>query len=215
MNIQDMQDSYRRQLRRLYEATKYLQNPNALALIINKRIAKNDDGALIRNIIQTRFATGGTSGGFSWRPLADATQDERKRLGYAPAGPILIRSGFLVRGATEGKITWDADQIVLTFQDGPAPNYKGKGKATRKKINRAAAHAIDQARATGMDGGSGGTSNRLSDYAGQLNADRPFYGAPNAAELAPIFEYRDRLIAAAMTAIVNGQNMYQALETTD
>ena len=209
----DAQQEYNRQLRRLYRATKYLQSPEQLALIINKRLAKIEDGALIRNIVQTRFETAGTSGGFTWPQLAESTQDERKDLGYGPAAPILIRSGLLITAATSGDLSVNSDQITLTFKDGPAPHYIGRGRHKKLKINREAAAAIDQARATGATPPDV-SSNRLSDYADALNAARPFYNKPTEGELAPLFEARNRIIAAAMSAIANGESLYDAIETT-
>jgi hypothetical protein len=218
MTPQEMQELYKRQLWRLYHATKYLNDPSQLALIINRRLCKIDNGGLVRGIIQTRFLTGGVSGGFPWPNLADKTVEQRARQGYGPSGPILKRSGFLKDAAVLGTLNANAEQIVLTFKDGPAPQYvskreaivrvlSGKSSAKRKKVNRVA--IVNNAR------GAHEATGRLSDYAGDLNRSRPFYGAPQPNELAPLFEARNRIIAAAVSAIANGRSMFAAIESTE
>lgn len=49
----------------------------------------------IRDAHRAVFASEGSSGRGRWSSLAPRTQEERRRLGYGPTGPILVRTGAL------------------------------------------------------------------------------------------------------------------------
>lgn len=53
------------------------------------------------------------AGRMKWAPLAPRTQKNREKLGFPPAKPILIREGDVFRAATNPKITWEGDGIVV------------------------------------------------------------------------------------------------------
>jgi hypothetical protein len=203
---------YSKMIRLLWRAQQLLKNPQALALLINRRLAKIDNGALIRAIVETRFLTAGASGGQNWPALATSTQKQRAAQGFGAAGPILERSQMLRMGAINGKLSWDADTITLEFKDGGAPRYIGNGRARKKKVLRGAAEAMDMARMAGLS--ATGNSNRLSDYAGALNEKRPFYGEPTDNELREVYAARDRILAAIIDAIVNGRDIDSTINAT-
>lgn len=58
--------------------------------------------AEFRRIVGMAFSTEGGSTGLTWPALAKSTQQERRRLGYGPAHPILQRTGVLRRALVEG-----------------------------------------------------------------------------------------------------------------
>lgn len=56
-----------------------------------------------QGIVAKAFATEGSSTGAPWQPLARSTQQQRKRMGFPPAHPILHRTGALERALTLGE----------------------------------------------------------------------------------------------------------------
>jgi Phage virion morphogenesis family len=56
-----------------------------------------------RAIVGRAFATEGASTGAPWKPLAAATQEDRRRQGYPAAHPILQRTARLQRALTTGE----------------------------------------------------------------------------------------------------------------
>lgn len=185
-------------LRRLNSFTRMLSNPAILAERINTTLAKEGH---LDQLLAKRFATAGASQGENWRPLAPATVKQRARLGFGGSSPILVRSGMLQRAAVEGRTKVTADRIVKEFKDGPAPRYVGEGKARKRRLKRAAV------RASKFLGVRIGSTGRLSDYAGALNAVRPFYGPPTNEELAPLLRRRDELIAEAVRRMTQGESL--------
>lgn len=55
---------------------------------------------VLRDIARQEFASEGAQGGEPWQGLAPRTQNERRRLGYGPAHPILQRTQRLARSLT-------------------------------------------------------------------------------------------------------------------
>ena len=199
------------QLRRLYWATKYGTRSGAklIAKKINNELAKQ---GYLKAIELERFATQGASSGQKWSPLKKATVCQRRRQGYGPV-PVLVRSGTLLKAATTGKEVADEHGIVLQFKDRAAPKYSGKAGAGRRKKNAAvyqrkkAAAKAKRWKAWKSLGGSG----MVSDYAFALNKKRRFLGTPTQAELKPLLEHRDRIIAAVLIAIVTGKRVSEAI----
>ncbi|MBE7465473.1 MAG: hypothetical protein HS116_18505 [Planctomycetes bacterium] len=189
------------QLRRLYHAQRVLRDPASLSLKINQQLVRE---GWLQALIAQRFASEGKSAGEPWRPLARSTVAGRRRLGFAP-DPILTRSGFLQAGAVGGKETADAKGITKVFKDGPAPRYIGGGQS-RKRRGLASA-----AKANTFFGFSVARSNRLSDYAFALNAQRPFYGRPTPDELLPMLRRRQELIHQVLNAVRTGGTVGQVL----
>ena len=195
-NLNTVHARNREQLWRLNARQRSAANPDRLAQRINRRLANE---GYVGEIIAKRFVTGGGSSGAPWSPLKSATIQQRARLGFGSA-PILVRSGRLQRGATQGRVSATADEIRLEFKDGAAPRYICGGRSRAKKVNVAARAA---AKFFGVAFGSGA----LSDYAGALNRKRPFYGPPTAQELAPLLHRRDALIAQVQQAIAQGGSL--------
>ena len=72
--------------------------------------------AAFKQITGKAFATEGASTGQAWRPLAPATQADRRRGGFPPAHPILQRTGDLRRAV----MLESGDNVVVD-----APRYLG------------------------------------------------------------------------------------------
>ena len=161
-----------------------MTGPERMAQRINQRIATT---GIVESIIKDRFTTQGASGGGAWSPLKQATIMQRKRLGFS-AGPILIRSGRLFGGATEGKVAVTANTIIKSYKDGPAPRYKGKGRSTKSRAGK------------------------LLDYVASLNIFRSFFHNPMGGELSTLLKMRDALIAKVVKAILEGKSVSGALE---
>lgn len=51
--------------------------------------------AVFSDVLQEQFASEGAESGDRWPELAKSTQEERERLGYGAAHPILVRTGEL------------------------------------------------------------------------------------------------------------------------
>ena len=194
-------DFYLRQMRRLNQAIIYLKSPEKLAQKINATLAA--DG-LVQEIVRNRFKSEGQSAGEPWKPLAESTAKQRARKGFSGSSPILFRSGLLATGATEGKVAVTPETITLTFKDGSAPRYIGGGKA-KKASKPKASKRFGAGRAKIPIAGARVTAARLSDYAGALNAARPFYSKPTAQELAPLIKKRTEYITDAISRIANGK----------
>jgi hypothetical protein len=198
-------DAYKRQMWALYQrqgrpdrqGRARTDDAASIALKINRALAR---GGYLGAIVAERFATGGATSGTVWASLKASTIKQRARQGYGPA-PVLVRSGSLMRAASGGKETATSDGITLDFKDGPAPAYKGKGKAGKQQINNNARIANSMAKAFV------GKSGALSDYAGALNKRRPFYAAPTEQELRPLLQARDAMIDAVVASIRDGHGV--------
>jgi len=57
--------------------------------------ALDDAGDIAQKYFGRQFATEGSEFGTKWQDLAPSTQKDRKRKGYKPAHPILVRRGWL------------------------------------------------------------------------------------------------------------------------
>jgi hypothetical protein len=82
--------------------------------------------------------------GDGWKPLAPATRQERQRLGFAPAHPILRRLGFLYRGLIQGQpgnvFQPNANGIDVGYGGNFVhPGYVGR-KGTARLVTIAKAH---------------------------------------------------------------------------
>lgn len=138
-------------------------------LRVNTQI-KNE--GFVSALVRQRFDTEGSSRGIGWRRLKPGTILQRRRLGFG-AGPILQRSGILKNAAVGGKVTATAAGISIAMQDRAAPVYTGGGKFKR---------------------GRGAKAKRLSEYAGALNAVRPFYPPFTKKEMAPLMKRKKELL---------------------
>lgn len=57
--------------------------------------ARSQAHGIARNIFGQNFTSEGRRLGKKWQPLATRTREDRRRLGYGEAGPILVRKGSL------------------------------------------------------------------------------------------------------------------------
>ena len=57
--------------------------------------ALDDAADIAQKFLGRQFATAGREFGAAWSPLAKSTQADRKRKGYKPSRPILVRRGWL------------------------------------------------------------------------------------------------------------------------
>jgi hypothetical protein len=182
----DLRDFYRRELRRLNANTKRLANPEKLATDINKRLAREGVGGMrfTTAIIANRFKTQSDGAGNRWRSLKLKTIQERRRLGFPGASPILRRTSTLANAAAHGKVSADAEKIIHTMKNPLAPVYRRPGKKAKRK----------------KKGGSKPRP-RISVYAPSLNAIRPWMNRPTLRELGPLLKRRNELLNAVWLAI--------------
>lgn len=81
----------------------------------------------LQAIIAKAFASEGASTGAPWAPLKPATQRDRSRQGFAPAHPILERTGKLKRALTIGEgafIATTATTMRYLVSEEVAPYFK-------------------------------------------------------------------------------------------
>jgi hypothetical protein len=208
---------YRQQLQRLQQATRYLNKPEELAEDVNRWIVKNQP-EIPRTIVAARFESeGGSSGAGRWKPLALRTAVQRRMQGFGDFNPILRRSGLLMRAAVGGKMTATPRAITMEFKDGPAPVYTGKGAYKKKRrkffvadngqLHRVKKKDFNLFRGEkAIEGITTHSVGSLSDYAEELNEERPFYGAPTEQELAPLKELGRAVLVRALAAIQAGHD---------
>jgi hypothetical protein len=88
------------------------------------------------------FTTEGASTGAPWKPLAPSTQADRQRHGFAPAHPILQRSGTLMHALTTGEGAFASMQptsLTYRLSGDPARYFKyHQSQAPRTKLPRRA-----------------------------------------------------------------------------
>lgn len=175
----DLSAFYERQLR-IYNANlNRLANPERFAIAINKRLSREGVGGkrFTVKIIEDRFKTQSDGSGNRWRSLKLKTIQERIRLGFPGASPILRRTSTLANAAARGIITADAEKIIHTMRNPPAPVYSRPGK--RRKKRKAGSKPRP----------------RIGIYAPALNAVRPWMNRPTLKELGPLLKRRNELIA--------------------
>lgn len=199
---------YLEQLRTLATATRWLSRPDEMALRIHQHIAKRE-GELVRALIAGRFESEGASAAGKWKPLALRTAIERKELGFGEWNPILRRSGFLLRAAVGGRIDAYPDRLEIVFKDGPAPVYTGKGKSRKARRK----HFVEEnggwrkvaRKAFDLWQGPRAVAGLLSEYAADLNEERPFYGKPTPDEQQPVRARGREILTEVIRRIAAGQ----------
>lgn len=97
---------------------------------------------VFRGIVAKAFASEGASTGAAWPQLAPRTQDQRKRLGFPPAHPILERTGKLKRALTIGEgaavvTTPTSMRYIVSQQETPYFKYH-QSNAPRTRLPRRA-----------------------------------------------------------------------------
>lgn len=73
--------------------------------------ALHDAGDIVHKYFDIQFKKSGTEFGSKWEKLSEATQINRRRKGYKPAGPILVRRGWL-RASVASKTSANAKRVV-------------------------------------------------------------------------------------------------------
>lgn len=97
-------------------------------------VLQNPVRALVKDAMRQQFESEGEWGGDPWQELADSTMAERGRLGFAPAHPILERTGILfdafqgkMSGGTGGKITVSKNEFTLQVVNLPQAQAHQRG----------------------------------------------------------------------------------------
>lgn len=124
-------------VRRRFEA-----RADALANVM--KLAGPAIDVVFERILARQFATEGGHAGAPWKPLAMSTQADRRRQGFAPAHPILVRTGTLKRsltGKTGDTITLHSPKLYVRGTADPKFVYH-QSTRPRKKIPRRAMAAF-------------------------------------------------------------------------
>ena len=125
------------------------RNPNVLSKEANAKIVRE---RMVERMVRSRFETEGGSTGMRWKALKPSTVSQRRRQGFAP-GPVLVRSGTLMKAAVTGREKPTRTGIVKRMRNTQGPAYAGRS-----------------------------APKALSVYAGALNQERPFYNNPSQRE---------------------------------
>ena len=172
-----------RTTRTMNHNAEILRNPDQLAHRINITLANE---GWLPEIIGRRFDTEGASSGNPWPALKPETIRQRGRQGFGP-GPLLTRTGTLRAAVTvQARQVASPGGIRLSMKDGKGPVYVGGGKAIGRGKLR---------------GHSTWGSPKLSEYAGALDRERPFFGPPVGEEARPVYERRSQLVQQAIVAV--------------
>ena len=163
-----------------------LRRREALAKSVNEQLVRE---GYTREILEQRFLTQGKSTGRPWKPLTPGTILARARLGFS-AGPILKRSGTLMRAVVDSSIRVGPRTIRVKMKDGPAPTYLGRGSIKRTPKR-------------GQVASSGGK--KLSDYAEALNEVRPFMSKFTGRELTKARRRRSQLVKQYLRRTLKGR----------
>lgn len=100
----------------------------------------------IRQEHDRNFTTEGASGRGAWAGLSERTQQERVRLGYSAAGPILQRTGALRRHVLSAPAEVTSLPDGVTLRIAPSPDVGG----TRKYRALALGHSTSNAFGRGI-----------------------------------------------------------------
>lgn len=96
---------------------------------------------VFREIVGRAFASEGASTGAPWAPLKPRTQQERARLGFPPAHPILQRTTKLMRALTIGDgayVSMQSDRMAYQLSEEVGYFVYHQSRRPRTKLPRRA-----------------------------------------------------------------------------